>query len=94
MINREELGVVEANWPVVSIPVPVEDYLRKLIGRLPPEVSARQVGKGYHVAGWAYLEIEIHAPSWGRAYEEAERICQECAFEFHWRNVQKGKENK
>lgn len=87
MIDRDNLGVVEADWPVISVPVPVKDHLQKLVGRLPPEVTARQVDKGYHNAGWSYLEIEIRAPSWGRAREEAERICQECMFEFHWRNT-------
>ena len=80
MINRKNLGVVASNWPRLSIPDPVRNVYQSLAAHLPPEVQARQVGHGYHNAGWGYIEIEIQAPTQSRAEEMAERIWKECSW--------------
>lgn len=88
MIDRENLGIVGDWWPIISIPVPVEDIYHKLVSRLAPEVQVSQVGTGYHNAGWQYIEIEVKAPSQGHAHEEAERMLCECMMEFQHRAEQ------
>ena len=75
MINREDLGAVDGGggWPTISVPMPVLDGFRRLAARC-SDIETRDVGRGYHVAGWSYIEVEIRAVSLSRAWEEAERL--------------------
>ncbi len=83
MIHRESLGVVDCGgWPTLSVPCPVETYFWRLIRRCEPDVKAVRVGKGYHNAGWAYIEVEIRALSISKAFEEAARVDAEVMAEF------------
>jgi len=85
MIDRANLGVVDQfnSWPRLSVPTPVKETFNDLVARLPQEVTVTVVDTGYHNAGWSYLEIEVKAPSFGRAVEEAERINMEVMTAFH-----------
>jgi hypothetical protein len=55
---------------------------RRLVRRCEPDVKAVQVGRGYHNAGWAYIEVEIMAVSISKAFEEAARLDAEVMEEF------------
>jgi len=79
MINREKLGVVASEWPTLSVPDPVQNTYERLVAHLPSDIQAHEIGRGYHNAGWGYTEIEVRAPTWSRAYDEAERIDMECS---------------
>ena len=81
MVNRENLGVVGLadRWPTISIPNPVKATFQALTAHLPPEIQICELGQGYHNAGWSYTEVEVRAPTWSRASEEAERISMECS---------------
>ena len=82
MIRREKLGVVNNGWPTISVPCPVETYFWRLVRRLEPDVKVVEVGRGYHNAGWAYIEVEIQTASIGKAFEEAARLDFEVMTEF------------
>jgi hypothetical protein len=84
MIDRENLGVIQngLQWPIISIPDPVWDYIAKIISRLPTDVQCEVVGQGYHNAGWSYREVKVTARSHGRACEVAENLWHLASIEY------------
>lgn len=83
MTDRTSLGVINSRNPTFSVPCPVEDFFWKLARRLPQNVKINVIGKGYHNAGWSYLEVEVIAQSPARAWDEAERLSNELMEEYH-----------
>lgn len=93
MTAREKTGVIEPiqpacasadrGWPRFSVPRPVEEFYYRYIRHLPTDIEAKVVGRGYHNAGWAYLEVEVRAISFTKACEYADQIEQEVMMEFH-----------
>jgi len=88
MIARDMIGVVSGDfWPRASIPCPVESYFWGKVARLPPEIEINVVGKGYHNAGWSYLEIECRAISVTKAEDVLNRLMEDVMCEFQLRGI-------
>jgi hypothetical protein len=81
MANRATLMVGDY-WPIISVPNPVRETFRRHVARLPPEIQIRELGQGYHNAGWSYTEVKVKALTVAQAEEYADQILKECYFDL------------